>query len=587
MSCTKRHASRRTTLIAIAGFAAVAALAVSSLLRPIETSHAPLVGLCALVAAWASIVLPGLALASLDKTRGWGGSVAVLVGSGAAGMLNFWAWFVDPALGWSLGLSLIILSTGVLIGRGLPRSAMVPAALSVTIAIFYFGIAADHGISADAQGMVAARYWAQVDNKLPQFAADQIQAGRDHLKGFTTGDWLTSDRPPLQTGMILPIYSAGDTANRELLGLTAGIAANSIWVFGLWALLGSLNVARRHAFIATASVALIGSTFVNGVYVWPKLMAGAFGLGLAAIAVRRSHTPSQDMGLMGALAALGLLAHGGVIFWMIGVAAIAITRNRLRIAPIATALAVGVVLFLPWLLFQKHFAPPADRLPKWHLAGQVEITQDGLLTTIRNNYAKLGPSGVAQAKLDNLKILLGTTRVDIDGTTKPAQAWAEDPAAEIRRNQFLFVGTAPFIALLGLVALLRRRPRPAWLRPLATMIAISSAAFILIEFGGNPGSQAWLICAPMSLYFAWAVMGPLALAPHRVLSITMTIGLAASFWVIWVWRAAAANADPNYVLGSPNHAMIATYCLTGLLLTAAPIVLAFRDCGQDKRGGGA
>ncbi len=582
MNYNKCPASRRATLIAIASITVVAVLAVTAVRRPIETAQAPLTGLCALVAAWASIVLPGLALACIDKARSWGSSIAVLVGSGVAGMLNFWAWFAHPALGWCLGITLIILSIGVVILHGLPRSVIVPAGLSITIAIFYFAIAADHGVSADAQGMVAARYWTQIDNKLPQFAADQIQAGRDHLKGFTTGDWLTSDRPPLQTGMILPMYSAGDTANRELLGLVAGIAANSIWVFGLWALLGSSGVAVRHAFIATTSVALIGSTFVNGVYVWPKLLAGAFGLGLAAIAVRRTDTPSRDMGLMGALAALGLLAHGAVIFWMVGVAAVAISRNRLRMAPLATALAVGIILCLPWLLFQKHFAPPADRLPKWHLAGQVEITQDSLLSTIRNNYAKLGPSGVAQAKLDNLKILLGTTRLDINGATKPAQAWVDDPAAEIRRNQFLFVGTAPLIALLGLFALLKRRPRPAWLRPLATMIGISSVALILIEFGGNPGSQAWLICAPMSLYFAWAVMGPLALAPHRVLSIAMTIGLAASFWVVWVWRAAAVNADHNYVLGPPNHAMIAIYCITGLLLTAAPIVLAFRGCDQDK-----
>ncbi|MGF6420023.1 hypothetical protein ABH900_003540 [Stenotrophomonas sp. AN71] len=576
MNHNKCHASRRATTITIVSIAAVALLGVQALQHPIEMAHAPLAGLCALVAAWASMVLPGIALASISKTKSWGSSVTVLVGSGTVGMLNFWAWFTHPALGWYLGIAVIVLSIAVVILRGLPRSAIVPAALSLTIAIFYFAIAADHGISDDAQGMVAARYWAQVDNKLPQFAADQIQAGRDHLRGFTTGDWLTSDRPPLQTGMILPVYSAGDTANRELLGLVAGIAANSIWVFGLWALLGSLNVTRRHAFIATASVAMIGSTFVNGVYVWPKLLAGAFGLGLAAIAVRRNDAPVRDMGLMGALAALGLLAHGGVIFWIVGVAAVAITRSRLRIAPLTTAFAVGIVLFLPWLLFQKHFAPPADRLPKWHLAGQVEITQDSLLSTIRNNYAKLGLSGVAQAKLDNLKILLGTTRLDIDGTTKPAQAWVDDPAAEIRRNQFLFVGTAPMIALLGLLALFNRSSRPAWLRPLATMVGASSVAFILIEFGGNPGSQAWLVCAPMSLYFAWAVIGPLALAPHRILSVAMTIGLAASFWTAWVWKAAAVNADPHYVLGPPNYAMIAIYCATGLLLTAAPIVLAIR-----------
>ena len=123
------------------------------------------------------------------------------------------------------------------------------------------------------------------DNDLPRVFADLIRSGsRAHVLG---GDWLTSDRPPLQTGIALlgwpPLSVLGldfDTACA-----TAGIWFQALWFPVVWMLLRALGLPSRATLGATA--ALGGTAFLvfDTVYVLAEARRRRLrGRGLPAVA---------------------------------------------------------------------------------------------------------------------------------------------------------------------------------------------------------------------------------------------------------------------------------------------------------------
>lgn len=205
----------------------------------------------------------------------------------------------------------------------------------------------------------------RTDNILPMLLADQIRSG--HLFHPMIGDWLASDRPPLQAGLCLlfgvkngMFYQVLSTwlEASSLLSIAVLLHRNSQAAFrwGIYFLLGISAI-----YLQTTA------------FVWPKLLAASFTTLLYCLVVENvtpDLRPSAKAAAAGLLACLSLLAHGGAIFALPGVTVVALLRKQFPWAKnAAVAVTAFIVPIVPWLLFQKLVDPPGDRLLKWHIAG--------------------------------------------------------------------------------------------------------------------------------------------------------------------------------------------------------------------------
>ena len=75
------------------------------------------------------------------------------------------------------------------------------------------------------------------------------------------------------------IVQTTSSVDKTLTTLLIGIAANGLWVIGLWAFLRALRVAERSIYLCVLCVAATGAIFLNTVYTWPKLLSAALLLG--------------------------------------------------------------------------------------------------------------------------------------------------------------------------------------------------------------------------------------------------------------------------------------------------------------------
>src|SRR5262249_36772190 len=127
-----------------------------------------------------------------------------------AGWMLFWA----ALAGWGLAGSVTVgfLSALVLairpVGRTAARRLATPLLVTTLLGVGYVAIAGDHGGLERGNNMVAYRYWVVIDNQLPEIFAVKLLDDRASLRPYIVGDWQASDRPPLETGMMLLGYPA-------------------------------------------------------------------------------------------------------------------------------------------------------------------------------------------------------------------------------------------------------------------------------------------------------------------------------------------------------------------------------------------
>ena len=320
-------------------------------------------------------------------------------------------------------------------------------------------------------------------------------------------EWLSSDRPPLQTGWQLLTWPASKWLglDRRVASGTSAIWFQLLWVAAAYGLLRSFRLSPRRAAGWIAAMALTGFFLQNTVYTWPKLAASAFAIGAFALlvpplfvgrvpspgestnsetdrGVRAPRPPGQDVVWAAAFAGLAWLAHGGVAFsfialipWLIACA----WRCRGR-----RWLAAGVVfaaLVLPWIAYQKFYDPPANRLLKWHLAGQSQIDPRGTWETLRDAYAKIGWREAWSNKALNLHgQVFANWPLLVDGSA--------ENQVERRNQEFFHTARAltwwPLLALLAVV-LARRSLSELFgdLSPLAGWVALTIVVWCLLMFG--------------------------------------------------------------------------------------------------------
>ena len=136
-------------------------------------------------------------------------------------------------------------------------------------------------------------------------------------------DWLSSDRPPLQTGMVLWVYPY-TRGTRELLYQTAATILQLTFLAGLWAYLEAAKVSRKAMALALATTFVSGFVILNSFYTWPKLLPVAFLFILPAyLFTDRFSSVRADWRVgasVGAAAGLAMLCHGGSAFALLGIA---------------------------------------------------------------------------------------------------------------------------------------------------------------------------------------------------------------------------------------------------------------------------
>jgi hypothetical protein len=460
--------------------------------------------------------LPAVAAALLVASRGERRVAILLVvalaASGVAGLLSFWIYYASHLGGqtWTflLAFGSVLAIVWVLfegkLERKLLRRLAVPLALWMLGSAFlvFFGFL--HGGTNAALGTAATRFAQQLpsDNDIPLFFAEFFYTHGHHgPPAEFPGEWLSSDRPPLQVGYALaqqPFAFNSPELNYEVLSL----CLQQLWIVGLWAVLVAARVGRLTKALAMITVLVSDLAIVNGFFVWPKMLPAALLLGAAALIM----TPLWEEvrgrlwagALIAALFGLAMMGHGSSIFAIVPLALLAAWRGMPSWRWLGVALAAFVVVMAPWSAYQKWGDPPGNRLVKWQIAGVVDVDDRGTLETLEDSYSESGVGGTIHNKAENFVVVSGGGPA-ADYLAKSWRAVGEGDWAtavqELRWIFFFYLLPSLGLLLLGPLAMLvgRRRRRvgdaPAeWKLARESLIVLAGGIvfWCLLLFGNEP-----------------------------------------------------------------------------------------------------
>jgi hypothetical protein len=426
-----------------------------------------------------------------------------LLGIGLVGFLGFWFTYAGVTIGETFSFFVFfgsLLLGGWVIWKGdLDRTILTrlaePLALWILGSAFLVFLGFLHGGTNLPLSMATTRFSHPLpsDPEIPKYFIDWFAVhGHSGTVPIFPGEWMFSDRPPLQVGFGLyqhPFHTDLNGLDYEVMG----VVLQQLWIVGLWALLDAVGINRRLRGLTMIAVLVSGLAIVNGFFVWPKLLPAAFLLAAAALIltplweeVRRSYWGAA---LVVALCGMAMMGHGSSVFGIIPLAIVAAWRGLPSWRWLGVAVLVGIVVMAPWSAYQKWGDPPGDRLTKWTLAG--DPGGDELTTgqAIRKAYSEAGFNGTVDNKWENFKEMLGIGQ----GweTVKAAfQGNLENGFRDLRIVNFFYLLPSFTLLLLGPIAMLlfaRRRDRagPEWGFALRTFVVLVIGAVLwgLIVFG--------------------------------------------------------------------------------------------------------
>lgn len=462
-----------------------------------------------------------------------------LAGSAAAAILAFWVYYLAPSLGAFCAYFIFFGSIALAIWawpalrdqRDLLRELSVPLVLWALGSAFvvFFGFL--HGGTETALETAATRFSVEPnqlasDNFIPWFFANWVFEGGPGSPPIFEPGWRMSDRPPLQIGYILSqrVFGwDGGTLHAELIG----VVVQQLWIVGLWAVLSAARVTRRTSALVMIAALVSDVAIVNAFYVWPKLLAAAFVLAALALVVDQRgaglRTSPYTVLLVGALCGFSYLAHGSTVFGLLPVLVLALLRGLPGWRWLAGALAVALLLVLPWSAFQRYADPPGNRVVKWGLAGVTEIDGRGTAETVVDAYREAGVGGTLENKLRNFLTMAGagTGSGDrevqwipfqnafddtADAVSDAAGGHFDQAASELRESRFSHLFWTFGLLVLALPAIaegaLRGRVRagPDWdlARVCAFVFVLGAVLWGLVMFGNAPG-RATVIAGSLAL----------------------------------------------------------------------------------------
>lgn len=330
------------------------------------------------------------------------------------GYVALWAYFLGPPAGKIFSVGVFVLGCADVLRKPKVEAALGPdtiasSRLLVLIGVFYLALLHLFPSALDYYALANGRWETMYhDNSLPHVFGQALYLGT--TLHWPPEGWLSSDRPPLETGWMLLtwVFTTFLRQDDQSSGGTSGLWFQLTWVFALYGLFRALGMPRRRTCAWVAVLSLCGFFIINSVFSWPKLSAGAFACGVFGLWILPKRDAVTRAGIMigAALAALALLSHSGVAFSFAALAPWVLARTPSRLATWAKAFLLFLLLMLPWLAYQKFYAPPGNRLLKMHLAGQVDVDPRGTWQTIRENYAKLTWDQIIEIRRSNFSLQL-------------------------------------------------------------------------------------------------------------------------------------------------------------------------------------
>jgi hypothetical protein len=460
-----------------------------------------------------------------------------LLGSGVVGLLGFWAFYASVEIGQTYAFFAVFGSAvmgglslwGGHLDREVLRRLAEPLALWMLGSAFLVFLGFLHGGTGEPLAMATTRFSHSLptDAEIPNFFINWFAAhGHEGPVPVFVGEWMFSDRPPLQVGYGLYQH----TFHHDLTGLdyeVFGVVLQQLWIVGLWVVLDAAGLGRRTRALTMVAVLVSGLAIVNGFFVWPKLLSAAFLLAAAGLVltplwseVRRSFWGAT---LFAGLCGLALMGHGSGVFGVIPLLVVAAWRGLPGPRWIGVALLAGIVVMAPWSAYQKWGDPPGNRLAKWTLAA--DPGGDTLSTgkAVRRAYSEAGLSGTITNKWQNYETMLGVLGAP-ERVEKTFDATDLGTAvAQIRELIFFFLFPSFTLLLLAPLVMLARRSRrdragPEWGFALRCFAALLIGAFFwgLLVFGTPIDGTALHIFsfAMPILAMAGAIAGLRAVAPR-------------------------------------------------------------------------
>ncbi len=397
-----------------------------------------------------------------------------LAGSGCTAMLTFWAYYADPTLGQTIAFFFVLGSLLAIIwcwreglDRDILRRLAIPAILWALASAFVVYLGFLHGGISHPLPTSGSRFSGPLpyDNVIPRFFANWFYRHGHSGTPPLIGDWLASDRPPLQIGYVLVQRPFGwDRAGLHYEVL--GVVLQQLWIVGAWALLCASRIRPLARGLAIFAALVSDIALVHGFFVWPKLIAAAFLLGALAMVVSadwsRLRATPWAAALFAALCGLALLAHGSSAFFIIPLLAVGAWRSLPSRSWLVVAVLVAVALLAPWSAYQTWGDPPGNRLVKWQIGGSLEIDDRSSLEAIVDGYREAGPDGTLENKWRNFTEMLGTGedgRVPQDAIDSLGQGDVRSFVGLLRTWRFYSLFPFLGILLIAPIAMLFARAR--------------------------------------------------------------------------------------------------------------------------------
>jgi hypothetical protein len=414
------------------------------------------------------LYLPGFTLGAFAISRRVRGQIklglVILSGIPLPGYFIFWVYLFAPKWGYLLskmlpyvfGAALLVLLFR-LPARDRKRLLpfLIPLALTFFASLGIISLGYTYGDVDHANATARSRFSHDLppDNEIPYLFAEGLRKGA--VPKPLIADWLSSDRPPLQTDMILTLepFMKG---RGELSYHLASVVIQSFWTFAIWLLLRAFRIRRVTAGTVIAGIYLTGFTIVNSFFVWPKLLAATYFIAFAILTLVSGPVTNRPNWLLRCvqafLLACSLLSHGGSAFALAGILLYTLIRftlitpiRRPTLRQICQVGLLTILFYSPWIAYQKFIDPPGDRLLKFHLANVETVTKETALKTIVGAYSNQSFSHFITAKQANIAIVFGYEREFL--TNLAAGLVNPDAKRRIRVLQFFYF--LPSLGLLG------------------------------------------------------------------------------------------------------------------------------------------
>ena len=258
--------------------------------------------------------------------------------------------------------------------------------------------------------------------------------------------------------------------------------------------------------------------------------------------------PAGQVVLAAAAAALAMLAHPGAAFTLAAFGLFLLLPRYFPGGSACTlAIAVILVLLVPWWAYGHFYDPPANRLVKWHLAGFKEVDERTTVRTIADSYAAVGWRGALANKAANLGVLVGQPFVEPGVDVPTFTGWW-------RNQEYWHVIKTCGVLNAGWIVFLIALIRPKWFadqrflgaaRFLLALALVSLILWVLLLFGPATTVVIHGSFTTMLLLFVGLAIQLLALPP-RWIGLLLVCQIA-DFVVIWL-LSRPAGAGVNAVM---------------------------------------